>query len=99
MWRVPAEARSASSIIAELDRIDDELCNPDAVVDDLVATVAALDTAIRTAAPTWTQQDGQQVLQRFMAVLALAVERRATVLTAIEHQTSGRRAVARYQGR
>ncbi len=99
MWRVPAEALSADSIITELDRIDGELCDPDAVIDDLVAAVATLDTSICASAPTWTQHDGQRVLHRFNAVLALAVERLATVQTAIEHQTSGRRAVARYQGR
>ncbi len=89
----------ADAVITELDRIDVELCNPDAVVDELVAAVAALDTAIRTGATTWSQADGERVLHRFDAVLALAVERRATVQSAIEHQTSGRRAVARYQGR
>lgn len=97
--RVPAEHKSANDIIAELDRIDGELCNPDAVVDELITAVAGLDANIRAAAPGWAITDGQRVLHRFNAVLALAVERRATVLTAIEHQTSGRRAVARYQAR
>ncbi len=96
---VPAEALSADQIVAELDRIDVELCHPDAVLEDVVAATTALDASIRASAPSWTRADGQRVLHRFNAVLALAVERRTTVLTAIEHQTSGRRAVARYQGR
>lgn len=99
VWPVPAEAVAADTIIAELARIDDELCNPDAAIEALVAAVAALDVSIRASAPDWTFDDGQRVLHRFNAVLALAVERRTTVLTAIEHQSSGRRAVARYQGR
>ncbi len=89
----------ADAVITELDHIDVELCNPDAVVDELLAAVAALDAAIRASATTWSRHDGERVLHRFNAVLALAVERRATVQSAIEHQTSGRRAVARYQGR
>ncbi len=99
MLRVPTEPHSADAVLGELERIDTALRTPDAAVEALVAAVAALDVVIRASASSWSLSDGQRVLERFNSVLAVAVERRGEVLSVLEHQTSGRRAVARYQGR